>query len=92
MSGPLNGIRVLELASFGPGPHAAMLLADWGADVVRVDRLMPTTSVPGFEGRDTMLRGRTVVRADLKDPDDLAGVCGLIERADVLIEGLSARG
>jgi alpha-methylacyl-CoA racemase len=82
-SGPLAGLRVVELAGIGPGPHAAMVLADLGADVVRVDR-------PGAGGdatADPTLRGRRRLAADLKDPAGKAAVLGLVERADVLIEG-----
>ncbi|MDG3015584.1 CaiB/BaiF CoA-transferase family protein [Speluncibacter jeojiensis] len=84
-NGPLVGVRVVELAGIGPGPHAAMLLADLGADVVRVQR---RGALPGKPGRrDQMQRGRRVVEADLKDPADLAKVLELIGRADVLLEG-----
>jgi alpha-methylacyl-CoA racemase len=80
-SGPLHGIRVIELAGMGPGPHAAMQLADMGADVVRVQR-------PGQPlGPSPRLRGRRLVEADLKDSAAVARVLSLIERADVLIEG-----
>jgi alpha-methylacyl-CoA racemase len=83
--GPLDGIRVIEFAGVGPGPHAAMILADLGADVVRVQRpgVLPRA---GFNA-DGMLRGRAVVEADLKDADDRASVMSLIRRADVLVEG-----
>jgi alpha-methylacyl-CoA racemase len=82
VAGPLARVRVVELAGMGPSPHAAMMLADMGADVVRVQR-------PAAAGRrsTSALRGRTVVEADLKDPNALAGVRRLITRADVLIEG-----
>lgn len=80
---PLDGIRVVELAGQGPGPHAAMMLADLGADVVRVLRPGAAQSV---EVSHTF-RGRTVVEADLKDGTALAEVRELIDRADVLIEG-----
>jgi alpha-methylacyl-CoA racemase len=76
----LVGIKVVELAGMGPGPHAAMLLADLGADVMRVQR--PAAAVGGAQ-----LRGRRIVAANLKDPDDLDRVRGLIDDADVLIEG-----
>ncbi|GAA4485814.1 CaiB/BaiF CoA-transferase family protein [Rhodococcus olei] len=83
--GPLAGVRVVELAGIGPGPHAALLLADLGADVVRVQR---AGMIPTPEGRhDQTLRGRRIVEANLKDPADIEKVLGLIERADVLIEG-----
>ena len=80
--GPLSGLRVVELAGLGPTPHAAMVLADLGADVVRVER-------PDVERSETelVLRHRQRVSADLKDPRDLAAVLDLVERADVLMEG-----
>jgi alpha-methylacyl-CoA racemase len=83
--GPLHGIRVIEFAGVGPGPHAAMVLADLGADVVRIQRpgVLP---LAGFNA-DGTLRGRAVVEADLKDDDDKASVMKLIQRADVLVEG-----
>lgn len=84
-AGPLHGVRVVELAGIGPGPHAAMLLADLGADVVRVDRAGRLPAQPGQS--DQLLRGRRTVAADLKDPADVERVLGLVERSDVLIEG-----
>jgi len=81
--GPLRGLRVVEFAGIGPGPFAAMLLADMGADIVRVDR-------PGFSGadpRDITVRGRRIVALDLKQPEHLEAVLALIDRADALIEG-----
>ncbi|MBH0778130.1 CaiB/BaiF CoA transferase family protein [Nocardia bovistercoris] len=81
--GPLAGIRVVELAGIGPGPHSALLLADLGADVVRVQR---PNMLPGHMDR-AQWRGRTIVEANLKDPADVERVLGLIEKADVLIEG-----
>lgn len=82
MSQPLTGIRVVELAGIGPGPHACMMLADLGADVVRVVR-------PGVVEPPSphTLRGRTTVEADLKSPEDIARVLDLIAAADVLVEG-----
>jgi len=83
-AGPLAGLRVLELAGIGPGPHAAMVLADLGAEVVRVERPGPPAGLgPG----DLTLRGRRWVRADLKHPDGLEVVLRLVEAADVLVEG-----
>jgi alpha-methylacyl-CoA racemase len=79
-AGPLSGINVVELAGMGPGPHAAMLLADLGADVTRIQR-------PGRDGGGAQLRGRRIIVADLKDAADLDGVRRLIDDADVLIEG-----
>ncbi|MGW8065551.1 CaiB/BaiF CoA transferase family protein [Streptomyces ziwulingensis] len=84
--GPLDGVRVVELAGIGPGPFAAMLLADLGADVVRVDR--PGGAVLGIDpARDVTNRNKRSVVADLKSPDGPARVLDLAERADVLIEG-----
>lgn len=84
-TGPLAGIKVVELAGIGPGPHAATLLADMGADVVRVQR---AGALPhGDSVGDPLIRNRRIVEANLKDPADLERVLGLVERADVLIEG-----
>ena len=87
MSGPLAGLRVIELAGIGPGPHAAMTLGDLGADVVRVER-----PVPGFDatgGRpDHLLRNRRSVAADLKTDEGRDLVLRLVAKADVLLEGL----
>ena len=84
--GPLQGLKVVELAGIGPGPHAAMILADLGADVVRVDRpgglRLGDESLP-----DPTLRGRRRVAADLKDAEGRETVLRLVERADVLLEG-----
>jgi len=79
--GPLSGLRVIELAGIGPGPHAAMQLADLGAEVVRVER-------PGSgPGGDATLRGRRRIRVDLRAPGVVESVLDLVEHADVLIEG-----
>ena len=83
--GPLAGIRVLEFAGIGPGPHAAMLLADLGADVVRVQR-PGQLPIPGFKA-DALLRGRRVVEANLKNPADRETILNLVAKADVVIEG-----
>jgi len=84
--GVLDGTRVLELAGIGPGPHAAMLLADLGCDVVRVER--PTAAPAAVPAeQDYVLRNRRSVGADLKDPDDRDMVVSLADRADVLLEG-----
>src|SRR3954452_17458378 len=85
MPGPLVGLRVVELAGLGPAPHAAMVLADLGADVVRVER--PAGPPPQGRARDQMLRGRTRIEADLKDPADRERVLALVGCADVLLEG-----
>ena len=88
MSGPLSGVKVLELASIGPGPFCAMLLADMGADVLRVDRLEPADlGLPLDPKFDVMARGRRSIGLDLKRPQGVALVLELVAKADVLIEG-----
>jgi len=87
MTGPLSGVRVIELGGIGPGPHAAMILADLGADVVRIERPVGGLNVLPPGSPDWLLRGRRSVAADLKDPEGLALVRALVDRADVLIEG-----
>ncbi len=84
--GPLEGLRVVEFAGLGPGPFAAMLLADLGADVVRIDRKGAGSLVPRSP-LDFMSRGRRAVDLDLKAPDDIAIARRLLTHADVLIEG-----
>jgi alpha-methylacyl-CoA racemase len=86
MAGPLIGLKVVELAGIGPGPHAAMILADLGADVVRVER--PSGGLEITQGRDYTLRGRRSVHADLKTEAGRETVLRLVEKADVLLEGL----
>jgi alpha-methylacyl-CoA racemase len=83
MTGPLQGLRVVELAGIGPGPHAAMILGDLGADVVRVER----PSKFDKPSNDYLLRNRRSIAANLKDPEDRDMVLRLIAKADVLIEG-----
>ncbi len=86
--GPLQGLRVIELASIGPGPMCAMLLADMGADVVRVDRTEPSgLGVPIDKRFEVTGRSRRSVALDLKNPAGRDAVLRLVERADVLIEG-----
>ena len=87
MTGPLTGIKVLEVASIGPGPFCAMVLADLGADVIRIER--STVAAPGSDPPpDPLQRGRSASMAvDLKNPDGLEVLFGLVESADVLIEG-----
>ncbi|WP_405846238.1 CaiB/BaiF CoA transferase family protein [Streptomyces sp. NBC_01518] len=84
--GPLSGVRVVELAGIGPGPFAAMLLADLGADVVRVDR--PGGPALGVAPEyDVTNRNKRSVLVDLKAPGGPARVLDLVARADILIEG-----
>lgn len=79
----LDGVRVVELGGIGPVPHAGMLLASLGADVIRVER----SGEPDARAWDATRRGRTVVSADLKSPEDVRRVRGLVAAADVLVEG-----
>lgn len=83
--GPLTGLRVVELAGYGPAPLTCMILSDLGADVVRVDRTMPRPALPKAE-RDVLNRGRRSVAVNLKDARGSHAVRFLAERADVLIE------
>ncbi|AYC32749.1 CoA transferase [Pseudomonas cavernae] len=88
--GVLSGIRVLEFEAIGPGPFGTMLLADMGADVVRIDRpTAPGDLGPKFDGPriDITGRNRRSVTLDLKRPEAVATALELIERADVVIEG-----
>jgi alpha-methylacyl-CoA racemase len=84
-AGPLAGLRVVELAGIGPGPFAAMLLADLGADVLCVDRPEARGGVP--PELDALRRSRRSVAIDLRTPSGVRAVLDLVARADVLIEG-----
>jgi alpha-methylacyl-CoA racemase len=87
-AGPLAGIRVVELAGIGPGPMCAMLLADLGATVIRIDRKQPVDlGIKRPLRYDLLLRNRPVIALDLKDPAGVEAALQLIERADALIEG-----
>ena len=88
--GPLQGIRLVEIAGIGPGPFAAMVLSDMGAEIVRIDR--PSGKVGGTAGRmspkqNVLNRGRRSIAVDLKKPEGVATVLRLVEKADGLIEG-----
>jgi alpha-methylacyl-CoA racemase len=81
-TGPLNGVRVVELAGIGPGPYAGQLLADMGADVVVIDR--PGGGMPkAIDGR-----GKRSIVLDLKKREAVDALLKLVTKADVLIEGL----
>ncbi len=86
-TGPLKGIRVVELAGIGPGPHAATLLADLGADVIRLERPGGAMSA-GARETDLLTRGRPSVAVNLKDPAAVETVLTLVESADVFLEGM----
>src|SRR5215216_2158040 len=87
ISGPLAGVRVIELAGLGPGPFGAMLLADLGADVVRIDRAVTDAApLPSDPRAEVMARGKRSIALDLKDPGELEVARDLIDRGDVLID------
>lgn len=83
--GPLTGLRVIEFAGLGPAPFAAMLLADMGADVVRLERRQ-SDNLLGIE-YDVLNRGKRSVAVDLKTPEGIATALELLSKADVLMEG-----
>ncbi len=88
MSGPLSGIKMVEIAGIGPGPFCAMMLADLGADIVRVDRADKVAGGdPANPPGDILNRGRRSIGVDLKHPDGVEAVLTLIEESDALIEG-----
>lgn len=85
--GPLAGVRVVEIAGIGPGPFCAMVLADLGAEVLRVDRASAAGGDPEAARFDVLNRGRRSIGVDLKHPDGVVTILRLVERADALIEG-----
>jgi alpha-methylacyl-CoA racemase len=86
--GPLAGLRIVEFAGIGPAPFCAMLLADMGAEVVRVDRLEPSgLGIPKPARFELMNRGRRSVAIDLKNPEGVTLALDLVGKADALIEG-----
>ena len=82
--GPLSGFRIIELAGIGPGPFCGMMLADMGAEVIRVDR--PARGGPGRNG-DVLQRGRKSIAVDMKSEAGRAVILKLCESADALFEG-----
>ena len=87
MAGPLQGYRIIEIAGIGPGPFAAMMLADMGADVIRVDRAQAVRPGAQGPGGDLLQRNRASIALDLKHPDGVATLLDLVDSADALIEG-----
>ncbi|MBY8821530.1 CaiB/BaiF CoA transferase family protein [Sphingomonas colocasiae] len=85
--GQLDGIRIIEFEGLGPTPFAAMMLADLGADVIRIDRRTGPEVSAGNAALDALNRGRPSIALDLKDENDRAIALGLIDRADAMIEG-----
>ena len=88
MAGPLAGYRIIEIAGIGPGPFAAMLLSDMGAEVIRVERSQAVRGpAPATPGADVLQRGRRNIAIDLKNPEGVETLLTLVESADALIEG-----
>ncbi|MBQ0720027.1 MAG: CoA transferase [Gammaproteobacteria bacterium] len=88
MSGPLTGLKVIELAGIGPAPMAAMMLSDMGAEVIRVDRLTASgLGIPMPKKFNFLGRGRKSIAVDLKNPEGISALLELIDQADIVIEG-----
>lgn len=86
--GPLKGVRIIEIAGIGPAPFGCMLLADLGAEIIRIDRLDADPATSWGEARfDVLGRGKRSVRLDLKRPAGIAALLRLVETADALVEG-----
>ena len=83
--GPLQGVKVVELQGIGPGPFCGMMLADMGAEIIRVDRAGAVGNQAN--ANDILARGRKSIAVDLKHPEGVETVLRLVENADVLIEG-----
>src|ERR1700749_456632 len=81
--GPLHGIRIVEFAVIGPGPFAAMLLSDMGAEVIRIDRKGGRSPAK----TEIYMRGRKAVALNMKKPEAVEAALKLIDKADALIEG-----
>ena len=87
-TGPLAGVKVVELGGIGPGPFGSMILSDMGAEVLRIDRIVASDSGVPMDNRFNLLnRGRRSVAMDLKKPEAVALVKRLLGRADAVIEG-----
>jgi len=86
--GPLSGIKIVEITGIGPGPFCGMMLADMGAEVLRVDRAQSVADEPpGRPSLDLLARGRRSIGVDLKHPQGVETVLRLVERADAIFEG-----
>ena len=87
-SGPLVGTKILEIAGVGPGPFCAMMLADMGATVLRVEREGAPPAIPPIDPVKNLLhRGHQTISLNLKDPEAVETVLSLVEHADVVLEG-----
>lgn len=88
MSGALEGVRIIEMAGIGPAPFCGMMLADHGAEVIRIERVSGQgAGIPGNSGETILNRSRRSIAVNLKHPDGVAVVRELVHRADGLIEG-----
>ena len=86
--GPLSGYKIIEIAGIGPGPFAAMMLSDMGAEVIRVERVQAVRDMQSSNVNwDVMQRGRKNVAIDLKHVDGVEALLQLVEKADAIIEG-----
>ena len=83
--GPLAGLRVVELQGIGPGPFCGMMLADMGAEVIRVERIGAAQAM--HAPKDVLARNRRSIAVDLKSPEGVEAALRLVEKADGLIEG-----
>jgi len=83
----LGGLKVLELAAIGPAPFCGMMLADFGAEVVRIERPAANRGLTTELGRDALNRGKRSIAIDLKNPEGVAIALELVAKADILIEG-----
>ena len=88
MTGPLKGLRIIEFAGLGPGPFACMMLADHGAEVIRIERPGGTRGGPESDAAsDILLRSRKRIAVDLKSETGVSVLRDLIATADGLVEG-----
>ena len=85
MPGPLSGLRIIELAGIGPGPFCGMMLADMGAEVIRVDR--PGGNPSSMAGHNVLFRNRRSIAVNLKSPEGVETILKLCESADAIFEG-----
>ncbi|HEX7522277.1 MAG TPA: CaiB/BaiF CoA-transferase family protein [Acidimicrobiia bacterium] len=85
--GPLSEVKIVEIAGIGPGPFAAMMLSDMGADVLRVDRAQQVGTDFSALNKEVLNRGRRSIGVDLKQPEGVETVMRLVEQADALVEG-----
>ena len=79
--GPLEGLRIIELQGIGPGPFCAMMLADMGAEVIRIDRTGAAGGLPRKEKYDLLARGRRSIRLDLKRPEGKTILLDMVEKS-----------